>query len=144
MARPPGICCGALGNLHNFKVRPDLLSTTETQQVVACPVSSDVIITFEQCAVFAGLAPNEMILGATPSRKHHSLLLSYLLNRKRGPERMRKMIVADIRASLDIGAPKMAADLLVVLRWFLSDYPEARSAPEKLGNCLYGDFEVKG
>ena len=88
------------------------------------------IITFEQCAVFAGLAPNEMIFGVTPS---HSLLLSYLLNRKRGPEAVRKMIVADLRASLDIGAPKMAADLLVVLRWFLSDHPEARIGLQKAG-----------
>ena len=36
------------------------------------------------------------------------------------------MIVADIRMWLDLGRPDYAADFLVVLRQFLSDYPEAR------------------
>ena len=36
------------------------------------------------------------------------------------------MIVADIRLWLDLGMPDYAADFLIVLRQFLSDYPEAR------------------
>jgi hypothetical protein len=84
------------------------------------------MITSEQCKAFAGLSPNEMVLGAAPSTRHNSLLSSYLLNMKRGPEALRELIVSDIRASLDIGADKLAADLLVVLRRFLSEYPEAR------------------
>jgi hypothetical protein len=36
------------------------------------------------------------------------------------------MIVAAIRARLDLGMVKESADLVVVLRQFLSDYPEAR------------------
>lgn len=84
------------------------------------------MITFEQCAAFAGLAPSEMILEGAPSAAHHSLLSSYLLNLRRGPNAVCKMIVDDIRASLDLGASKRAADLLIVLRRFLSDYPEAR------------------
>lgn len=39
---------------------------------------------------------------------------------------MREIIVGDIRAALDLGASKRAADLLIVLRLFLSDYPEGR------------------
>ncbi len=84
------------------------------------------MITFEQCAAFAGLAPSEMILGANPSAAHHSLLSSYVLNLGRGPKAVCKMIVADIRASLDLGASNRAAELLIVLRRFLSDHPEAR------------------
>ena len=84
------------------------------------------MITVEQCAEFAGLASHEMVLGATPSARHRVLLSSYVLNLWRGPKTVRKMIVADIRLWLDLGRPDYAADFLVVLRQFLSDYPEAR------------------
>jgi len=84
------------------------------------------MITVEQCAEFAGLAPHEMVLGATPSARHRVLLSSYVLNLWRGPKTVRKMIVADIRTRLDLGMVKESADLVVVLRQFLSDYPEAR------------------
>ena len=84
------------------------------------------MITVEQCAEFAGLASHEMVLGATPSAKHRVLLSSYVLNLWRGPKTVRKMIIADIRMWLDLGMPDYAADLLIVLRQLLSDYPEAR------------------
>src|SRR5271166_4780129 len=84
------------------------------------------MITFTQCAALAGLCPNEIILGVTPSANHHSLLSSYLLNLWRGPKIVRDMIVTDICQSVDLGALKRAADLLIVLRRFLSDYPGAR------------------
>jgi hypothetical protein len=84
------------------------------------------MITVEQCMKFAGLASNQMVLGATPSSKHRALLSSYVLNLWRGPKTVRKMIVADIRLWLDLGRSDYAADFLIVLRQFLSDYPEAR------------------
>ena len=84
------------------------------------------MITLEQCAAFAGLASNETLLGATPSSLHHSLLSSYLLNLGKGPKFVRGLIVFDIRTYLDLGASKRAADLLLVLREFLSHHPEAR------------------
>ncbi len=84
------------------------------------------MITVEQCAAFAGLASHEMVLGAAPSVRHRVLLSSYVLNLWRGPKTIRKMIVADIRMGLDLGMVKESADLAVVLRQFLSDYPEAR------------------
>jgi len=84
------------------------------------------MVTIKQCGVFAGLAPREMVLGASPSARHCVLLSGYLLNLWRGPTVVRKMIVADLRVYLDLGAPEYAADLLLVLRRFLSDYPEAR------------------
>ena len=84
------------------------------------------MITVEQCVEFAGLASHEVILGATPSAKHRVLLSSYVLNLWRGPKTVRKMIVADIRLWLDLRRPDYAADFFVVLRLFLSEYPEAR------------------
>jgi hypothetical protein len=84
------------------------------------------MITLEQCMEFAELASNEMVLGATPSAKHRALLSSYVVNLWRGPKTVRKMIIADIRLWLDLGMPNYAADFLIVLRQFLSDYPEAR------------------
>jgi hypothetical protein len=86
------------------------------------------MITIAQCTAFAGLASKEMFLGAVPSNPHRLLLSNYLLNLWRGPQIVRKSIVADIRASLNLGAPKRAADLLIVLRRFLFGYPEARRA----------------
>ena len=76
-----------------------------------------------------GLAPKEVILGATPSARHQSLLSFYLQDLEVGAETVRDIIVADIRVSLSLGAVRQAADLLVVLREFLSEYPEAQLAP---------------
>ncbi len=84
------------------------------------------MVTIKECAAFAGLASNEMVLGAIRSARHRVQLSGYLLNLWRGPEDVRKMIVADIRMWLDFGMPMHAADLLIVLRQFLSDYPESR------------------
>jgi hypothetical protein len=55
------------------------------------------MITLEQCTAFEALAPNEIVLRSTPSAKHRSLLASYLLNLKRGPEGVRDMMVSDLR-----------------------------------------------
>ena len=62
------------------------------------------MISIEECRKFSGLASYEMVLGAGPTTKHRSLLLSYILNLRRGPVAVREMIVADIRASLDLGS----------------------------------------
>ena len=89
------------------------------------------MITMEQCKVFSGLLSNEMVVGPAPSPKHRARLTGYLLNLKWGQATVREMIVADIRAALDLGALKRAADLLVVLRLFLSDHPEARKRQDR-------------
>jgi hypothetical protein len=98
----------------------EIASRSESQ------LGEDVMITLAQCTSFAALAPNEIVLGPTPCAKHHLLLTSYLLNMKRGPEVVRDMMVSDLRRWLDLGAVQGAADLLIVLRLFLFDYPEAR------------------
>jgi hypothetical protein len=80
------------------------------------------------------------------SPKHKSLLLSYVFNLKRGPSAVREMIVADIRLAIDLGASKRAADLLLVLRAFLSEYPEARivqqSTPSR-GGRQYRTYQAR-
>ena len=84
------------------------------------------MISVSQCADYAGLDSNELLIGIAPSAKHHRLLASYLLNLRLGAVFVRDMIRDDLRAFIDLGAQKRAADLLVVLRLMLSNYPEAR------------------
>jgi hypothetical protein len=83
------------------------------------------MLTISQCLDFSGLAPSEVIVGTTLAVRHHALLSSYLLNLDRGAIAVRDMIVADLRAFLDLGAPQRAADQLLVLRIFLFDHPQA-------------------
>ena len=54
------------------------------------------------------------------------LVSGYLLNLWRGPKTVRRTMVADIRMWRNLGMPEHAADLLIVLRQFISDYPESR------------------
>jgi hypothetical protein len=72
-----------------------------------------------------GLAPNAMLLPARPSARHHALLSSYLLNLERGPIAVRDMIVTDLSIFLDLGASQRVAGLLIVLRLFFAEHPEA-------------------
>ena len=84
------------------------------------------MVTVEQCATFAKLAPHELYLGAPPSATHRALLSFYLQDLDRlGPRQVREIIVADIRVALSLGAVRQAADLLIVLRELFSEYPEA-------------------
>ena len=87
------------------------------------------MISMQQCAEFAGLAPDEVVTDVAVSRRHAESLASYLFNIHRGAESVRQMIIADLLGFLDLGLRAKASDALVVLRMFLSDYPEARSAP---------------
>ena len=84
-----------------------------------------------RCAALCGLAPHEMIPGAIPSPSHQSLYESYLMLCDRGADFVRDLIVADMRRALDIGATPLAAELLLVLRRFLSfpREPRFRGAP---------------
>jgi hypothetical protein len=84
------------------------------------------MISVTQCAVFAGLASGELILGVALSDKHRWLLSGYLSNMERGPAAVRDMIVADMRRFHELGALRRAADLLLVLRLFLTHHPDAR------------------
>ena len=84
------------------------------------------MVTVEQCATYAELAPDELFLGAPPSAKHRALLSFYLQDLGAvGPQQVREIIVAEIRVALSFGAVRQAADLLIVLRELFSEYPEA-------------------
>ncbi len=74
-------------------------------------------------AGFAGLVSGEIGSSEVLSPEHRSLLSSYRLNLTRGQKVVHDMIVADINASLDLGASKHATDLSVVLRAFISEFP---------------------
>lgn len=78
------------------------------------------LMTVAQCAELCRLGPQEIVLGVSPSAMHDSLLDSYLLQRHLKWAGVRDMIIADLRIALDLGAKKRAADLLIVLRRFLS------------------------
>ncbi len=88
------------------------------------------MISLGECKDFAGLVLDELILGAGPSEAHRAKLSAYLANMKFGPETVRELIISDIREARELGAAKHAADLLVVLRMFLHEHPEARRTGE--------------
>ncbi len=101
------------------------------------------MITIEQCQVFSGLLSSEMVMGTVPSPRHRARLSGYLLNLKWGSATVRELIVADIRAALDLGASVRAADLVVVLRLFLSDHPEARRSGNRKTGALHPECARK-
>ncbi len=83
------------------------------------------MISVTRCADIVGLSSREIVLIVEPSATHRRLLRSYLLNMHRGMCAVHNMIVADLRRYVDLGAETRAADLLVVLHLFLSDYGDA-------------------
>jgi hypothetical protein len=82
----------------------------------------------EQTRAATGLSPEELIVGARETDALRATLQGYLTNVWRGQEVVRDLIVADIRTALDLGVQERAGDLLLVLRLFLTDYPEAAVA----------------
>jgi hypothetical protein len=72
----------------------------------------------ERCAEMAGLRSYELVLGVSPSDKHQRMLARY--RRNLSLDSARRQLVADIRNAVEIGAPRRAADLLIVLRWLLA------------------------
>jgi hypothetical protein len=86
------------------------------------------MITMQQCAEVAGLAPQELALCAIPAERHKTLLTSYLFNLKRGERAVCCMIIGDFWRLMEMGAKERAADVFHVLRLFLSAYPKANCA----------------
>jgi hypothetical protein len=64
------------------------------------------------------LSPDQAILRA-----------SYLLHLRQGPAFLRRVLLWDIQAALDIGAEKLIDDLHAVLHQFQIDYSGAFGAP---------------
>jgi hypothetical protein len=86
------------------------------------------MLSVTECAEYVGLNPNELLLGPGPTAKHKNMLDCYLLNRWRGESFVAQMICDDLRAAVDLGASSRAADLLLVLRLFLTDCPATTCA----------------
>jgi hypothetical protein len=98
------------------------------------------MISLKQSIRNAGISSNELMLGVSPSARHYSLLTSYLLNLDRGVRTVRDMIVCDLRGFIDLGVAHRAADAFLVLRLFLTRFPEAagaRRAP-RTAACVSG------
>ena len=83
------------------------------------------MISLSQCIDLADLGSDELLIGVAPSARHYSLLAGYALNLDRGVGAVRELIRSDLACYIDLGAKARAADLLLILRLFLSDYPEA-------------------
>lgn len=79
-----------------------------------------------RCVDVAGLAPHEIVLGVSPSKKHERMLANYRRSR-RSSAVARVKIVADLRAAVRRGASAEAADLLLVLRRLLALEPARRA-----------------
>jgi aryl-alcohol dehydrogenase-like predicted oxidoreductase len=86
------------------------------------------MISLEDCIAMCGLEEEEIAaicehehIGEVPA----AALASYLLHQEHGAEKIRAMIIDDIRESMSKGRPQHAAELLTVLRHFLQHHPEA-------------------
>jgi hypothetical protein len=78
------------------------------------------MITLMRCAKLVKLDLDALVVGLAPSARHQALLKSYLFNAHRDHAKVLGMMIRDLRGCLDIGADRCAADLVIVLRLFLS------------------------
>jgi hypothetical protein len=78
----------------------------------------------ERCSEIAGLRAHEIVIGVSHCETHERMLAQYRRARSQGAARAR--IVADIRAAVEKGAARRAADLLIVLRRLLARDPRMK------------------
>ncbi len=86
------------------------------------------MITLEDCIAFCGLTEEEVL--ALAEHEHMPevaacALAEYLLKQEHGPEKIRDMIVDDVRAAQARGDRQHVQTLLHVLHHFLKAHPEA-------------------
>ncbi|HWU54033.1 MAG TPA: hypothetical protein VN175_00940 [Rhizomicrobium sp.] len=85
------------------------------------------MISFEDCIGMCGLTEAEV--AAIAEHEHlpevaAAILGQYLLHQQHGPERIRQMLVDDIRSALRGGDIKHAAELVAALHHLFAAYPE--------------------
>jgi hypothetical protein len=85
------------------------------------------MITLEDCIAFCGLTEEEVL--ALAEHEHvpeivAAALASQLMKQRHGPEKVRTMIVEDIRAALQRGDKRHAQELFAALRHFLREHPD--------------------
>ena len=78
------------------------------------------MISVSRCIALSGLGGDEIVLGVTRAKRHDELYENYLRNFGKRCAALRDRIVGDIRASLNVGAMRLAADLFIVLRLALA------------------------
>jgi hypothetical protein len=99
------------------------------------------MISFEDCIGLCGLTEAE--IAAIAEHEHvpeiaAAVLAQYLLHQQHGPERIRQMLVDDIRAAVGAGNVQHAADLASALRHLLTVYPKAGPAACCRDEMRYG------
>jgi hypothetical protein len=85
------------------------------------------MITLEDCIAFCGLTEAEVLALAEHEHVPEIVaagLASQLLKQRHGSEKVRVMIVEDIRAALERGDRRHAQELFAALRHFLAAHPE--------------------
>jgi len=85
------------------------------------------MITLKDCIAFCGLTEEEVM--ALAEHEHipeivAAGLASQLMKQRHGPDKVRSMIVEDIRAALKRGDRRHAQELFAALRHFLNAHPE--------------------
>ena len=83
------------------------------------------MISIEDCIGLCGLSEAEV--AAIAEHEHlpeiaAAILAQYMLASKEGPEKIRKMLIDDIRAAAAAGDSRHAAELVSALRHFLSTH----------------------
>jgi hypothetical protein len=96
------------------------------------------MITLEDCVAFCGLTEEEVL--AIAEHEHlpemaAAALASYLVHQEHGLERVRDMIVDDIRMSQDRADKEHVLLLLNVLHHFLRAHPEVRPEQHPWSRC---------
>src|SRR6516225_7722110 len=98
------------------------------------------MITLEDCIAFCGLTEEEVLGIAEHQHTREAstcTLAEYLLNQQQESEKIRDMIVDDVRAAQVRGDRDQIRTLLHVLHHFLKAHPEA--LPPQLGPPASGD-----
>ena len=88
------------------------------------------MLSLEDCIALCGLDENEVL--AIAEHEHipeiaAAALAGYLVRQPHGGEKIRTMIIDDIRKALDERRINHATELFMALRHFLEEHPEART-----------------
>jgi hypothetical protein len=86
------------------------------------------MITLEDCIAFCGLTEEEVLAIAEHEHVPESVacaLAGHVLGQKHGPEKIRDMIVDDVRSAQARGDREHVRTLLHVLHHFLKAHPDA-------------------
>lgn len=94
------------------------------------------MITLEDCIAFCGLTEEEVL--ALAEHEHipeivATGLASQLMKQRHGPDKVRTMIVEDIRTALRHGDRHHAQELFAALRQFLDAHPHGFQAVTRVG-----------